>query len=437
MQEKKLTFSLHENQLKVWEDNSRFRVLVAGRRFGKTTLAVTELVISALSKNEGKFWYVAPSYRQAKMIAWRLLKNLIPQEIARGCKFNESELSVMLPNGSLIELKGTDNEESLLGVGLDGMVVDEFASIYDNWRVWYEILRPMLTDKKGWVLFIGTPKGKDSFFELFLKGQREEDGYKSWQFKTVDNPFIDPKEVEEAKRDSPERYFKQEYEASFQDFVGLIYPEYSEKLHVIEPYTIPSSLARVGAIDPAMSGFTGVLKVAIDNEDLIVYQEYRKQDVRVSEVVPEIQEDGVYWLIDPASSAKSVQKDGKLYSLFDEYQDFGIVASPGENDVDAGINRVAEFFKTKRIRIFSTCTSLIWELERYHWAESKESISGQAKPKPFKKDDHLVDCLRYIVMSRPQPHVYPIEIKGGRWSLDWAERMDKRRAGKKVGLVIK
>ncbi len=113
-----------------------------------------------------------------------------------------------------------------------------------------------------------------------------------------------------------------------------------------------------------------------------------------------IQDDATSWVIDPSSRAKSVQKEGKLYSMFDEYSDNGIWAELGENDVDAGINRVAEYFKAGKIKIFSTCTHLIHELERYHWSEQKEGVRGELKPMPYKSDDHLVDCLRYLVMSR-------------------------------------
>jgi len=193
------------------------------------------------------------------MIAWHMLKKIMPREF--NPKYNESELIVNLPNGSMVSLKGTDNEESLLGVGLDGMVIDEFASIHDNWRVWYEILRPMLSDsdKDGWALFIGTPKGKDSFFELYLQGQKDNDEIKSWLFKTEDNPFIDPEEIEAARKSMPDRYFRQEYEASFEDYTGLVWgAEFNERKHVIPPKTIEPWWTIIGVIDPATSGNTGV-----------------------------------------------------------------------------------------------------------------------------------------------------------------------------------
>ena len=405
------TFRLHSNQAKIYKSDSRYKVVVAGRRFGKTYFALVSLLINALSHNDAYLWYVAPTFRQAKTIAWRLIKQLT--EGIEGMEFNEAELRVKCPNGGIVELKGADKEDSLRGSGLGsksdigslGLVVDEFASIYDKWNVWHEVLRPTLADHKAGVIFIGTSKGKDSFYDLWLKGERKEKDWASWQFKTVDNKALDlQEEADAAKKETPERYYRQEWEASFEDYEGLIYPEFNEKLHTAEPFYLPKSFKRIGAIDPALRGTTAVLKACIDDDGrVIIYDEFYEKDKRVSEVCRKIGEEGLTWYIDPASQANSIQKDGKLYSLFNEYLDNGIFCHPAENDVEAGINRTAEYFKREEIVIFSTCTELITELEKYHWAEQKDTNTGQTKAKPFKKDDHLCDALRYLIMSRPQP----------------------------------
>lgn len=388
---------LHEKQWQVFKDSSRFIVLVAGRRFGKTILAITDIVASAWNNPKSRTWYIAPTYRQAEMIAWKMLLEAVPKEAI--IKKDETRLEITLSNGAEIALKGADNEDSLRGAGLHYLVCDEFAQFKSN--VWQEVLRPMLTDTKGRALFIGTPKGKNSLWELYIKGQRKEDGFSSYSFKTTDNPYIDPLEVEDARKMLNERYFRQEYEASFEDFVGLIYPEFSHKLHVVEPFYIPTSYKKISAIDPAIYGTTAIEKAAIDEDgNLIIYSEYYQANKRVSEIAQDVKEDGIRWFIDPASAAHNIQKEGKMYSLYDEYQENGIVAYPAENDVSAGINRVAEYFKSNKIKIFSTCVNLIRELERYHWSEEKEMASGMNSPKPYKKDDHACDALRYLVMSR-------------------------------------
>ncbi len=391
-----IKYRLHKAQLQVFKDSSRFVILVAGRRFGKTILALVDLLATAFSKEKSRVWYVAPTYRQAEMIAWKMLQEMLPSELIKSK--NEVRLEINLINGSEIALKGADNEDALRGVGLEFVVLDEYAMMKPN--VWEEIIRPMLTDTKGRALFIGTPKGKNSLWELYLKGQIKEDGYSSYCFKTSDNPFIDPQEIEDAKKQLNERYFRQEYEASFEDYTGLIWPEFNRK-HVIEPIYLPAVYQRIAAIDPAISGTTAVLKCALDEDgNLIVYEEYYEQNQRISEVAQRVKAD-CKWLIDPSAQTNKIQKDGKLYSILEEYQDNGISPFLAENDVDYGINRVGEYFKQNKIKIFSTCKHLIWELERYHWSEEKETSSGMMKPKPFKKDDHLCDALRYIVASRP------------------------------------
>jgi len=158
---------------------------------------------------------------------------------------------------------------------------------------------------------------------------------------------------------------------------------------------------KVGAIDPAMTGTTGALKSFTDeNGVIIIYKEFYKANARVSDIAYEIKEDDIFWLIDRASKAKLRPQEGQMYSLHDEYRDNGIVAYPGESDVFAGINRIGELFKAGKIKIFSSCTNLIWELERYHWAEPKITIRGDVKATPFHADCHLCDCLRWIGMNR-------------------------------------
>jgi PBSX family phage terminase large subunit len=369
--------------------------VVAGRRWGKTRLAIITLIYKAVSKKT-KVWLIAPTYKQAEMIAWKLLQELIPPTSI--AKKNEVKLSLELDNGSEICLKGADNEDSLRGVGLDYCVLDEYAQMKPN--VWHEIVRPMLTDTKGGALFIGTPQGKNALWELYTKGQREEDGFRSWTFRTVDNPYIDSEEIEQAKKELPERYFRQEYEASFEDYIGLIYPEFNKE-HVIEPFYIPNMYPRVATIDPALSGTTAVLKAAVNEDgDLIIYDEFYEQNKRASEVAESVKEENVTWYIDPSAAKPEMQREGKLYSFHDEYSEAGIHTLPAESDIEAGINRMGEWFKRNKIKIFKTCKNLIWELERYHWSEERETVSGMVKPKPYKKDDHLCDCLRYLVMSR-------------------------------------
>lgn len=333
------------------------------------------------------------------MIAWEMLLEMIPRNLI--VKKNEVELEISLINGSTICLKGADNEDSLRGAGLDYVVLDEYGLMKPN--VWEDIVRPMLTDRQSPALFIGTPKGKNHFWELWMKGQRHELNYSSYQLKTAMNPYILRSEIKDAEDQMNDRAFRQEYEASFEDFVGLIWPEFSHKQHVVDPFQLPEGCELIGAIDPALSGTTAVLIGAVDySGQMYIISEYYEQNKRVSEISEAIKGKASRWWIDPSSFNRSVNREGKLYSLYDEYIDNGIVTLKAENDVNAGINRVAEFLKRDKVKIFRSCKNLIYELERYHWAEERETSLGLLDPRPYKSLDHACDAFRYLVMSRPQ-----------------------------------
>ena len=209
---------LKPTQSKVFHSEKRFRILVAGRRFGKTFLALQELLRGANGK--GKLaWYVGPSYRQAKSIAWRPLKKMSRRFWAK--RPNESELSIELKSGGTICLRGADNYDSLRGNGLDFLVLDEYASI--SREAWPEVLRPALADKLGRALVIGTPRGHDHFYELF-EAAKGQDHWDTFQFTTEEGGNVKPEEIACATKELDERTYRQEFQASFENIsAGRVY----------------------------------------------------------------------------------------------------------------------------------------------------------------------------------------------------------------------
>lgn len=199
-------------QWKVYTDTTRFRVLVSGRRFGKTRLAIEELLRAAKEGKSRRVWYVAPTYRQAQQICWQMVKDRLSAGnwIARK---NESDLSVVLKRGgSVISLRGADNFDSLRGVGLHFLVMDEFADIKPE--AWFEVLRATLSDTGGRALFTGTPKGRNWAYDLFQRGN--DSAYPDWSsysFTTIEGGNVPAEEVERARQELDELTFRQEYEA--------------------------------------------------------------------------------------------------------------------------------------------------------------------------------------------------------------------------------
>ena len=217
-----LNFKLLSWQKKVFADSTRFKVVAAGRRCGKSRLAAVTLLINALECPEGSaVMYVAPTLGQARSIIWDLLNDL-GRPIIKSAHINNLEIT--LTNGRKILVRGADNPDSLRGVSLTYLVMDEVAFI--KLDVWEKILRASLSDKKGKALFISTPSGRNWFYDIFSLGQEETDEeWKSWHFTTKDNETIDPKEVDAAKRTLSTFSFKQEYEASFDNAGSDLFKE--------------------------------------------------------------------------------------------------------------------------------------------------------------------------------------------------------------------
>ena len=217
-----LQFQLLPWQQEVFSDQTRFKVVAAGRRCGKSRLAATTLLIEGLRCPAGSaVLYVAPTNGQARQIIWNVLLDL-GREVIAGSHVNNQDITLI--NGATIYVRGADRPDTLRGVSLTYAVLDEVADIKPE--AWEQVIRASLSDKKGRGLFIGTPKGRNWFFDLFKLGQSGQDeDWKSWHFTTKDNPLIDPKEVESAKKTLSTFAFKQEYMASFDNAGSDVFKE--------------------------------------------------------------------------------------------------------------------------------------------------------------------------------------------------------------------
>lgn len=217
-----LNFSLLPWQQEVFKDNTRFKVVAAGRRCGKSRLAATTLIIEALKCPPGSaVLYVAPTNGQARQIIWDVLME-IGREVIAASHINQMDITMI--NGAKIYVRGADRPDTLRGVSLTYAVLDEVADIKPE--AWEQVIRASLSDKKGRAIFIGTPKGRNWFYDLFKLGQNETDpDWKSWHFTTKDNPLIDPGEIESAKKTLSSFAFKQEYLASFDNAGSDVFKE--------------------------------------------------------------------------------------------------------------------------------------------------------------------------------------------------------------------
>ena len=217
-----LNFSLLPWQQTVFADKTRFKVVAAGRRCGKSRMAAVTLLIEGLKCPQGSaVLYVSPTMGQSRQIIWDLLLEL-GREVIQNSHVNN--LDITLINGARIYVRGADRPDTLRGVSLTYAVLDEVADIKPE--AWEQVIRASLSDKKGRALFIGTPKGRNWFHDTFKLGESGEDeDWKSWHFTTQDNPLIDPKEIESAKKTLSSFAFKQEYLASFSNAGADVFKE--------------------------------------------------------------------------------------------------------------------------------------------------------------------------------------------------------------------
>jgi phage terminase large subunit-like protein len=245
-------------QQEVFNDPTRFKVIAAGRRTGKSRLAAWLLIINALQVKRGHVFYVAPTQGQARDIMWQTLLELGHPVIASS---HVNNLQIKLVNGATIALKGADRPETMRGVSLKFLVMDEYADMKPE--VWEQILRPALADQKGNALFIGTPMGRNHFYDLYQYACISDDEtFKGWHFSSYDNPLLDPKEIEAAKKSMSAFSFRQEFMASFEASGGELFKEE----HITFSEEEPENGQFYIAVD--LAGFADVQKVTTKTKRL-------------------------------------------------------------------------------------------------------------------------------------------------------------------------
>ena len=385
---------LSQAQDLVAKDPTRFRVVVAGRRFGKTHLSIRELCYHA--KDPGKdVWYVAPTYKMARQIVWRKLKNKL-QDLNWVAKTNETELTISLVNGSVIALKGADNYDSLRGVGLDFIVLDEFADI--DPEAWYETLRPTLSDKQGRALFIGTPKGIGNWaYEIYQNTQDDPTMWKSYSYTTLDGGNVTADEIESARRDLDERTFRQEYMATFETFTGRIYYAFDRAANVVKYEGNTPDVIYVG-MDFNIDPMSAVIAVRT-GDTLHIIDEVRIFGSNTQEMVLEIKQrfskSKVWVYPDPAGNQRKTSAGGMTDVTILANAGFVVKAprvhTPVRDRINAVNSRLCSSSGIRHLIIDPKCKYTIEGLERQTYKE------GTSQPDKDSGYDHLNDSLGYMV----------------------------------------
>ena len=381
----------------IFSDPARFRFIVSGRRVGKTYEMLVECVYEASRGAQRLAWYVAPTYRMARDIAWDLLLTLIPPQFV--ARTNETRLTVVLTNGSIIALKGADDPDSLRGRGLHFVAFDEWAMM--DRRVWHVVTRPMLGTTRGRAIFGTTPLGHNHAYDDYVaitSGQRV--GWKAWMFTTLEGGRVPADEVAAARAELDPRIFRQEYESSFETLQGRIYDNFEPSLHVRDDLVDVGGELLVG-MDFNVNPMTCVIGVRAADE-LHVLDALELPVSNTDEVAAELKtrypDRTIIVCPDPSGRQRRTSAGGRTDFTILERAGFIVDAPSAAPFVKDRINAVQTLLKNAdgraRLYVHPRATALVKGLRGHVY---KELTSLPDKTQGF---DHINDALGYLVWRR-------------------------------------
>lgn len=406
--------SLSPAQTTIAGDAHRFRVVIAGRRFGKTHLAIRELCRYARVP-DSEVWYVSPTYKQSKNIVWRKLKRRL-QDLRWAQKINESELTILLKNGTTISLKGADNADSLRGVGLDFLVLDEFADIDET--AWTEVLRPTLADREGHAMFIGTPKGIANWaYDLYNLHTEYPDVWQSFQYTTIDGGRVRQEEIEAARRDLDTRTFNQEFLATFETYSNRVWYAFDRQQNVRAWTGVTPAVIYVGMdfnIDPMSA-----VVFHRDKDTLYVIDEIEMYSSNTQEMVAELQarypSSRIWVYPDPASRQRKTSAGGATDLTILQNAGFTVKVPHSHNPIRDGVNavnsRLCAAGGQRNLFVDPGCRRVIECFDKHSYKP------GTTQPDKDSGYDHMADAIRYAVdfMFPIRRDVDPNLVQPTRW----------------------
>ncbi len=393
-------------------DAHRFGVVVCHRRFGKTVLAVNHLLKGALTcaRERPRFAYIAPTYRQAKTVAWDYAKHYARP--VPGTLFNEAELRVDLPNTGQVRLFGADNPDALRGIYLDGVVLDEFGLMQG--KVWTEVLRPALSDRMGWGTFIGTPNGKNAFWELRDYASTDPEWFLS-EYKASQTGIIPQVELDSARRSMSEDEYAQEYECSFEASVrGSIYTREFAYLRAegrIKSVPWEPSIPVHTAWDLGMGDSTAIWFVQMTNNEARCIDYYESSGEALGHYVNKLQSKPYTYGRHTLPHDAEVRELGSGRSRVEILQSLGVkgdICKPMK--LDDGIEAARLFLKRCWFDQVK-CKQGIEALQNYRREENTRT--GELRSEPVHDwASHGADAFRYAAIAMKEraavkPIVYP------------------------------
>jgi len=390
-----MKIKLTKPQYEVSSCNKRFRVLISGRRFGKTYLCITEMMKYVSQPNQ-QIWYVAPTFKMAKEIAWSNLKEMLNQ-FNWIEDINETTLTIRIrKTNSIISLKGAENFDALRGSGLNFLILDEFADI--DKRTWFEVLRASVADTLGSVMMCGTPKGYGNWsYEMYLKG-KQDDQWASFQYTTIQGGMVSKAEIEQAKQDIDIRTFRQEFEGTFENYAGAVYYNFHPVESVVDKkidWEKPLHIGMDFNVSPMSSCVTQIEKDKIYVVDeIVIYSSNTDemcQEIR-DRYGPKAQ---IFVYPDPASKQRKTSAGGRTDLSILQNAGFKVKVKHKHPSIRDRVNAVNAKLKDSKgnryIFVSKSCKTMIKGLQRQIY---KENTNIPDKEQGF---DHMNDALGYLI----------------------------------------
>ena len=406
---------LTKPQHKVSSSNKRFRVLVSGRRFGKTYLCITEMMKFATQVGK-TIWYVAPTFKMAREIVWLKLKQML-SDFNWIESINETNLSIRIKKtGSIISLKGCENYDSLRGVGLDFLILDEFADIDE--KAWTEVLRASVADTQGDVLMCGSPKGFGNWsYRMYEKGKRDKE-WDSFQFTTLEGGMVPPEEIEQAKQDIDIRTFRQEFEGTFENYAGAVYYnfhavdnvlekkiDWNKPLHIGLDFNVDPMSACVAQIDRDKIHFVDEIVIYSSNTDEMVQEIRDRYGTKTR----------IFVYPDPACRQRKTSAGGRTDLTILQNAGFSVKCklkhSPIRDRVNAVNSRLKSADGKRYIFISPSCKIMIKGLQRQIY---KENTNIPDKEEGY---DHMNDAIGYLTEIVKPLTTTPRDFRPQRWNI--------------------
>lgn len=417
----KIGFVPHSpDQAEIIFDEHLYQVAICGRKFGKSFLAVPK-VLPFLFLEDRNVWFVAPNYELASREFGYLCKAVRRLGLKTKKMKNDyrtGDMYIEMPNGTLIECKSEQHIMGLPGISLDYVVLCEAAKMKRS--TWEKYIEPNLTDRQGRALFTSTPEGKNWLWKLWTYGQDpDEKDWKSWQKPSSCNPLNTPETLAKRKAKVTPEFYRQEYEASFEMFVGRVFKEYDPATHYIPPFVIPPEWPRYRGIDFGYTNpFVCLWAAKSPNGSFYIYREHYREKARLDWNITQVasmSETETY--IRTIGCKKFWEHDKNGQVMADEFRERGILLSKPIENITLGINRIAELLGNEKspdaeaitptkYYIFQTCPNHHREMMDYSWPEEKGEHN--AKEMPEDKNNHTIDPARYIVTGSRMEGEYKV-----------------------------